>query len=149
MVYLMKKDSKGIILSIDAIIALIPVLVVFLSLVNINIDYHTYHQKRCFQEAQDSVELMAQYMDPNGLSVLDKVSKALSDNTDPNMGVDAAKRVSDPFLNKTLGGRNYCFVELNYLNGREITSNCALEKSGDVAVAVKCNGEYMYRLYVW
>jgi hypothetical protein len=146
----MKKDNKGIILSLDSIMALIPVLVVLLTLININSDYiPAYHQKRCYHEAQDSVELMAQYMDPNGQSVLDRVSKALSDNLDQNRGVEAAKRVSDPFLNKTLGARNYCFVELNYLKGREITSNSALEKSSDVAVAVKCNGDYMYCLYVW
>jgi len=40
-------------------------------------------------------------------------------------------------------------VEINYLKGREIASKGNFEEARDVAVAVKCNSIYLYKLYVW
>ena len=147
---MIKEDVKGIFFSIDAGLALIPILIILLTVSNTNIDYtHIYQEKTCFHKAQDSAELMALYKGPDNQTILEKISMTLSENTDPRMGVESARNIADPFLKKTLGRMNSRLVEVNYLEGREITSSGSFEEAGDVAVAVKCYGNYLYKLYVW
>jgi hypothetical protein len=80
---------------------------------------------------------------------LEEISKALSENKNPMQGKESAKKIADPFLKKTLGNRNYLFVEMNYLKGMEITSKGNFEDAKNVGVAVKSNGNYIFKLYVW
>ena len=42
----------------------------------------------------------------------------------------------------------YRLVEMNHLNGNEVCSNGDFKDSKDIAVAVKCNGDFVYKLYV-
>ncbi|HSQ01827.1 MAG TPA: hypothetical protein VLM77_01065 [Methanobacterium sp.] len=147
---MIKKDVRGIFFSIDAGLALIPVLILLLTVSNTNIDYtHTYQEKSCFQKAQDSAELMVVYTGPDNQTILEEISSAISENPDPNDAVESARDIADPFLKKTLGRMNYRLVEINYLKGREIASKGNFEEARDVAVAVKCNRIYLFKLYVW
>lgn len=147
---MIKEDVKGIFFSIDAGLALIPVLILLLTVSSTNMDYtHIYQEKSCFQKAQDSAELMAIYTGQDNQTILEEISTTISENPDPRKAVEAARDIADPFLKKTLGRMNYRFVEINYLKGREISSKGDFEEARDVAVAVKCNGNYIFRLYVW
>ncbi len=147
---MIKEDVKGIFFSIDAGLALIPVLILLLTVSSTNMDYtHIYQEKSCFQKAQDSAELMAIYTGQDNQTILEEISTTISENPDPRKAVESARDIADPFLKKTLGRMNYRFVEINYLKGREISSKGDFEEARDVAVAVKCNGNYIFRLYVW
>ncbi len=147
---MIKKDVKGIFLSLDAVLALIPIMILLLTVVSTNIEYyHCNMEKKYFHNAQDSAELMAQYRGPNDQTVLEGLSKALSENPDPRSGAAAAKKIAEPFLRKTLGNMKYRLVEIKYLKGKEISSNGNFNDSKDVGVAVKSYGEYTYKLYVW
>ncbi len=43
----------------------------------------------------------------------------------------------------------YRLVEINYLKGKEIISNGDIKDAKNVGVAVKCYGNYLFKLYVW
>jgi nuclear transport factor 2 (NTF2) superfamily protein len=125
-------------------------MILLLTVASINIDYyHGYLEKKYFHEVQDSAELMAQYNGPEDQTVLEEVSMALSENPDPRNGVASARKIVDPFLKKTLGSMKYRFVEMKYLKGKEIASRGKFEDAKDVGVAVKCYGNYIFKLYVW
>ena len=146
----MINDNKGLFLSMDMVLALIPIFILILNITNTNICYTpSYLTKHYFMEAQDTSELMAQCSDFDDQTVLEGISKALSENKDPMQGIESAKKIANPFLKKTLGNRNYLFVEMNYLKGREITSRGNFEDAKNVGVAVKSNGNYIFKLYVW
>ncbi|WP_223790744.1 hypothetical protein [Methanobacterium spitsbergense] len=143
-------DNKGLFFSLDMVLALIPIFILILNVTNANICYtHFYLTKHYFMEAQDTSELMTQCTVFDDQTVLEGISKALSESKDPIQGIESAKKIADPFLKKTLGNRNYLFVEMNYLKGMEITSRGNFEDAENVGVAVKSNGNYIFKLYVW
>jgi hypothetical protein len=146
----MINDNKGLFLSLDMVLALIPIFIFILTITNTNISYtHSYLTKHYFMEAQDTSELMAQCTGFDDQTVLEEISKALSENKNPMQGKESAKKIADPFLKKTLGNRNYLFVEMNYLKGMEISSKGNIEDAKNIGVAVKSNGNYIFKLYVW
>jgi hypothetical protein len=147
---MIKIDENGIFFSIDAGLALIPVLILLFTIGNINIDYtHSYLETRYFHVAQDSAELMANYCGPDGYTILEKVSITLSENSDSEKGIECARKILDPFLKKNLGSMNYRIVELNHFKGKEIASKGNYDDAQEVGVAVKGYGDYLFMLYVW
>jgi hypothetical protein len=147
---MIKNDDDGIFFSIDAGLALIPVLILLFTIGNINIDYtHYYNENRYFHIAQDSSELMSNYCGSDDGTILEKVSNALSESSDSEKGIETARTILDPFLKKTLGKMNYRFVELNHLKGKEIASKGNYDNAEEVGVAVKGYGDYLFKLYVW
>ncbi len=142
-------DEYGFILTFDAILAMIPIFIIILSVVNTTCDYNNINpENRFYHEAHDTVELMAKYHGTDGLTILEEISNELSDNSNSINRVQYAKEKVDPFLNKTLGGTNYSLVEVNQLNGKEITSKGNISKAKNVAVAVKYYRNYVFKLYV-
>lgn len=147
---MIKNDDNGIFFSIDASLALIPVIILLFTIGNININNtHSYSENRYFHIAQDSAELMAKYCGPDDVPILEKVSNALSESSDGEKGIETARRILDPFLEKNLGSMNYRIVELNHLKGKEITSKGNYDNTEEVGVAVKGYGDYLFKLYVW
>ena len=145
---MIKKDVKGIFLSIDVVLALIPIMILLLTVASTNINYYYYSmEKKYSYEAQDSIELMAQYNSPDDQTILEEVSSALSEN--PKSGIGKANKIVDPLLKKTLGSMKYRFVEIKYLKGKEIASRGKFEDAKDVSVVVKCYRDYIFKLYVW
>ena len=60
----MINDNKGLFLSMDMVLALIPIFILILNITNTNICYTpSYLTKHYFMEAQDTSELMAQCSD--------------------------------------------------------------------------------------
>ncbi len=142
-------DECGFILTLDAILAMIPIFIVILSVANTTYNYNNFNpENRFYHEAHDTIELMAEYHGPDGLTTLEEVSNELSDNSNPINRVQYAKEKVDPLLNKTLKGLNYSLVEVNQLNGKEITSNGDIREAKNVAVAIKYYRNYIFKLYV-
>jgi hypothetical protein len=149
-ILLIKEDVNGIFFSMDVALGLIPLIILILTVANTNIDYtDSYLEKQCFQKAQDTAELMSTYTEHDDQTILQKVSNALSKNRDKKIGIKAAHNITSPFLGRTIGNMKYRLEEINYLQGSEIISNGDIKKAKNVGVAVKCYGNYMFRLYVW
>ncbi len=150
MVVLMMKEDNGIFFSIEAALGLIPIIIIIMTVSNTNIDYtDSYMEKQYFQKAQDTAELMSTYTEHNDQTILQKVSNALSENRDKKVGIDTARNITSPFLGRTIGNMKYRLEEINYLKGSEIVSNGDIKKAKNVGVAVKCYGNYLFKLYVW
>jgi hypothetical protein len=147
---MIKNDDNGIFFSIDAGLALIPVLILLFTIGNINVNCtYSYNENRYFHSAQDYAELLSNYYGPDEDCILEKVSNALSEDHDGEKGIENARKILDPFMKKNLGKMNYRIVELNHLNGKELASKGSYDKAEDVGVAVKGYGDYLFKLYVW
>lgn len=150
MVLLIKEDVNGIFFSADVVLGLIPVLILILTVANTNIDYtDLFLEKSYFQKAQDTAEIMAMYTEQDGHPLLEKVSNALIESQDRKTGIESAKHIVSPFIEKTIGNMKYRFEEINYLEGAEIISNGDINNAKNVGVAVKCYDKFLFRLYVW
>ncbi len=150
MVLLIKEDVNGIFFSMDITLGLIPLIILILTVANTNIDYtDSYLEKQYFQKAQDTAELMSTYTEHDDQTIFQKVSNALSENRDKKVGIDTARNITSPFLGRTIGNMKYRLEEINYLKGSEIVSNGDIKKAKNVGVAVKCYGNYLFKLYVW
>jgi hypothetical protein len=149
-VLLIKEDVNGIFFSMDITLGLIPLIILILTVANTNIDYtDSYLEKQYFQKAQDTAELMSTYTEHDDQTTFQKVSNALSENRDKKVGIDTARNITSPFLGRTIGNMKYRLEEINYLKGSEIVSNGDIKKAKNVGVAVKCYGNYLFKLYVW
>jgi hypothetical protein len=147
---LIKEDVNGIFFSTDITLGLIPIIILILTVANTNIDYtDSFLEKKYFQNAQDTAELMATYTEYDDQTLFEKVSIVLSENQDKNRGIQSAKNITYPFLEKTVGNMNYRLEEINYLKGEEIVSNGDINKARNVGVAVKCHGKYLFKVYIW
>jgi hypothetical protein len=149
-VILIIKEDYGIFFSIDASLGLIPIIILLLTVSNTNIHYaDSYMEIKYFQKAQDTAELMDQYTGNDGKTILEEVTASLSENKDKIKGIESAKNITGPFLKNNLGKMKYRLVEMNFLNGKEIISNGNIEDAKVVGSAVKCCGNYLFKLYVW
>ena len=147
---MIKEDVNGIFFSMDITLGLIPLIILILTVANTNIDYtDSYLEKQYFQKAQDTAELMSTYTEHDDQTTFQKVSNALSENRDKKVGIDTARNITSPFLGRTIGNMKYRLEEINYLKGSEIVSNGDIKKAKNVGVAVKCYGNYLFKLYVW
>ena len=92
---------------------------------------------------------MSTYTEHDDQTIFQKVSKSLTLNRDKKVGIDEARNITSPFLGRTIGNMKYRLEETNYLKGSEIVSNGDIKKAKNVGVAVKCYGNYLFKLYVW
>jgi hypothetical protein len=147
---LIKEDVNGIFFSTDVALGLIPLIILILTVANTNIDYtDLYLEKQYFQKAQDTAELMSTYTEHSDQTLLQKVSNAISENQNKKIGIERAKNITSPFFERTIGKMKYRLEEINYLQGSEIISNGDIKTAKNVGVAVKCYGNYLFKLYVW
>ena len=138
-------DDKGFIFTLDAVLALIPVFIIIMALSSSN-DGNLIlpsQQLRLGHQAQDVMDAMSQYRVSES-TLLGEISQALVDNDK-----DAARDLSQAFLDENLPGANYKLVEINQLNGAAIISNGNMESAQNVAVGTKNYGNHSFRLYVW
>jgi len=143
-------DNKGFIFTFDAVLALIPVFILLMAVSSVNMgsQIQPSQQVRLSNQAQDSLNLMAQYQNPGG-TVLEEISTVLKANQNNLAGIDAAKKIADTFLDKNLPGMKYKLIELNQLKGTTITTNGNMDDVGNVAVGNRNYGNYSFQLYVW
>lgn len=141
-------DSKGIIFTLDAAMALVIVFIALAAVVSIN-ESPQSPQIRLSHNAQDTVETMATYKaDPMGPTVLQNIANTLVASENDQNGINKAAQIAGTYLNQTLGSAKYNFTEANQLNVT-IAANADMKEANDVAVGVKnCDG-YVFRLYVW
>jgi predicted nucleotidyltransferase len=143
-------DEKGFIFSWDAVLALIPVFVVITAIFNVN--YSSLEDPnqdiRLSHMAEDSMNAMASYRQNNGLSLLENISKVLSEHQNDVTGIKEAGKIAGPFLDKTLKGVNYRLTEENQIN-KTITASADFKGADNVEVSSRSYGGYIFKLWVW
>jgi uncharacterized BrkB/YihY/UPF0761 family membrane protein len=142
-------DERGLALTFDAVLALIPVLIVLMSVANLGGSHLTASSLQISHQAQDSLDLMAQYRDHGQLTILEEITTALESNHNNATGVEAASLIAGQFLNKTIPGMKYVFIESKQLNKASIASNGDLSNAENLGVSSRSYGNYTFQLYVW
>ncbi len=143
-------DNKGFIFTFDAILALIPVFIVLMAVSSVDQGglILPSQQVRLIHQAQDTLDLMAQYRNSEG-TLIEEMVVLLKANHNNAHGIDTAGEIIGPFLDKNLPGMNYKLIELNQLNGATIASHGNMENAKNVAVGSRNYGNYSFQLYVW
>ncbi len=141
-------DDKGFAYTIDAILALIPVMIVLISVSNLAASPESQTQIQSPQKAQDIMNLMVQYREGGGMSVLEKISSSLASGNNSKASVRNAAKIASCFLDENFPGKNYLFIEENQLNGEILAGNMDRKTIDNAATASRNCGNYSFRIYV-
>ena len=143
-------DEKGSFYIMDAFLAVILVLVVFLvvnSAISIPDPSYSYDTHE-IRTAQDTMEILSGKIDFTDESFLGEISHILEENKNSKESVREVSRISkDKF--ESLNLKNYRFTENNILDETVLASNGDYSKAGNVSVATRSYGDYSYTLSLW
>ena len=143
-------DNKGSLYIIDAVLAIVLLLIVFL-IINtaINVPTHEYsYETRDIRQAQDVMELLSGKIDFSDRTFIGDISWMLDDGKNSKQSVREVSQISKDKLD-SLNIKNYRFTETNVLDGEVLASNGNYDEGGSVSVATRTYGDYSYTLSVW
>ncbi|MEN4006792.1 MAG: hypothetical protein PQ964_05520 [Methanobacteriaceae archaeon] len=140
-------DEKGLVFTLDAVLALIPVFIIIAAVANVGDSGSASNQNRYIQDAQDTLEIMTAQNSLNS-NVLQNIASILALNNNSEAGIQEAGKIAGSYLNKTLGNSNYSLMEVSELN-KTIAFRGDIKKANDVSVGFKSCGKYIFKLYVW
>ena len=143
-------DNKGSFYIMDAILAVVLLLVVFL-VVNtaITMPTHDYsYETRDIKDAQDIMELLSGKIDFNDNTFLEVISNILKDGKNSKQSVSEVCEISKEKLN-SYNLKNYMLTENNVLKGEVLASKGDYNHADNVDVATRSYGDYSYTLSVW
>ncbi len=140
-------DEKGFAYTLDAVLALIPVMIILFGVSNFTASPEPI-QIHSSQKAHDTMDLMVNYREGNDLSVLERVSTILASGNNSQGSVDSAGEIASNFLDKNLGGREYLLTEESLLGGKTLAGKMELKNADNVATASRKCGNYTFRIYV-
>lgn len=132
----------------DAVLALIPVMIVLFVASNLAVSPESPLHIHSSQKAHDAMDLMVNYREGNGLSVLERMSAILKSGNNSETSITHAGELASDFLDKNLAGSQYLLTEENQLDGKPLAGKLELEKTQNVATAIRNSGNYTYRIYV-
>ncbi|WP_406536254.1 hypothetical protein [Methanobrevibacter sp.] len=143
-------DEKGYFYIIDAILAVMLLLMVFL-IVNATISIpspdYSYDSKD-IRMAQDTMEMLSGKVNFTDQTFLGEISEILKENENSKESVRDVSRLSKDKLN-SFNLKNYKFSENNVLNGKVLAESGDYSKAKDVSVATRNYGDYSYSLSTW
>ena len=143
-------DQKGYFYIIDAILAVMLLLMVFL-IVNATISIpspdYSYDSKD-IRMAQDTMEMLSGKVNFTDQTFLGEISEILKENENSKESVRVVSRLSKDKLN-SFNLKNYKFSENNVLNGKVLAESGDYSKAKDVSVATRNYGDYSYSLSTW
>ncbi len=141
---MIKKEECGIFLCYDALLALLPIMIILAAVTTIQIDPSSSNLELVmFHQAQDTLDLMSVSANPLEPSTLEQISSSISDNN-----LESAQKIANNWLKRKLENRKYRLVEVNQRAGQEICSSPGMDNTKIVAVAVKSYKGYVYKLYI-
>ena len=143
-------DDKGYFYIIDAILAVILLLTVFL-VVNtaISIPSPDYsYDMHDIRTAQDTMEILSGKVNFTDQTFLLEISQILDDGENSKESVREVSKLCKDKLN-SYNIKNYKFSENNVLNGKILASSGDYSKADDVSVATRNYGDYSYALSIW
>ncbi len=140
-------DDKGLVYTLDAVLALIPVIIVIFGVSNFMASVEPANPLPSSQNAQDILELMT-YSEVNHVSVLEKISLILSSGNNSRASITDAQKIASSFLDEKLTGTDYLLTEENQLRGEILAGKMDLKKEDNVATASRNCGNYTFRIYI-
>lgn len=141
-------DEKGFAYTLDAVLALIPVIIILFGVSNLAASPESPNQIYSSQKAQDTMDLMVQYREGNGKSVLETLSSTLASGNNSEASINSARTIASDFLDENLPGLEYFFTEENQLDGTPLAGELDLKNIDNVATASRNCGNYTYRIYI-
>lgn len=143
-------DNKGSFYIIDAILAVVLILTVFMvvnTAMTLPSAEYSYESKD-ITDAQDVMELLGGKIDFSDQTFLGKISTILKENKNSK---EAIRQVSDISKNKLNSYKlnNYRFSENNVLKEETLASSGEYSEYVNVSVATRTYGDYSYTLSVW
>lgn len=143
-------DEKGNFYIIDAVLAVILLLIVFLALntaISIPSPDYSYETKD-IRTAQDIMEILSGKVNVTDRTFIGDISSVLSEKKDSKEAILEVSKMSEDKLD-SYNLENYRFCENNVLDGQVLASSGDYSKAGSVSVASRTYGDYYYTLYVW
>lgn len=143
-------DNKGSFYIMDAILAIILLLIVFL-IVNATISMASYdysYESRDIRTAQDVMELLSGKIDFDDETFLGEISNILEESENSKESISQVGEISKDKLD-SYNLKNYQLCENNVLKGKVLASSGDYKKADSVDVATRTYGEYSYTLSVW
>ena len=143
-------DDKGYFYIIDAILAVMLLLMVFLivnAAISIPSPDYSYDSKDIIK-AQDMMEMLSGKVNFTDQTFLGEISEILKKNENSKESVrDVSKLCRDKL--ESFNIKNYRFSETNVLKGKVLASSGDYSKASDVLVATRNYGDYSYTLSTW
>ena len=143
-------DDKGYFYIIDAILAVMLLLMVFLivnAAISIPSPDYSYDSKDIIK-AQDMMEMLSGNVNFTDQTFLGEISEILKENENSKESVrDVSKLCRDKL--ESFNIKNYRFSETNVLKGKVLASSGDYSKASDVLVATRNYGDYSYTLSTW
>ena len=143
-------DEKGYFYIIDAILAVMLLLMVFLivnAAISIPSPDYSYDSKD-IRTAQDTMEMLSGKVNFTDQTFLGEISEILKSNENSKESIREVSRLCKDKLG-SYNIKNYKFSENNVLNGRVLASSGDYSKASDVSVATRNYGDYSYSLLTW
>ncbi len=143
-------DEKGNFFIIDAVLAIILLLIIFLvfnSAISLQDSSYSGEIKE-FKNAQDIMEILSGKISPADVTFIGEISEILKDNENSKESVSEVSKLSKDKFN-TFDLKNYRFSETDILNDKVLASSGDYSKADDVSVATRTYGDYSYTLSVW
>lgn len=143
-------DNKGYFYIIDAILAVILLLIVFL-VVNAAISIEEpslAYQTQDIKTAQDTMEVLSGKINFTDQTFLGEISEILEKGDNSKATVRTVCDISKDKL-ESFNLENYQFSENNILKGKVLASSGDYSKASKVSVATRSYGDYSYTLSVW
>lgn len=143
-------DSKGSFFIIDAILAIVLILIVFFivnSAISIPTPEYSYQTKDS-RDVQDIMELLSGKVDFTDQTFLGEISNILKENKNSKQSIREVSKISKDKLD-SYNLDNYQFSENNVLKGEVLASSGDYNKAQNVSVATRNYGDYSFTLSVW
>lgn len=143
-------DDKGYFYIIDAILAVMLLLMVFLvvnAAISIPSPDYSYDSKD-IRTAQDTMELLSGKVNFTDQTFIGEISEILKGNENSKESIREVSKLCKERLN-SFDIKNYRFSENNVLKGKVLASSGDYSKAADVSVATRNYGDYSYTLSTW
>ena len=140
-------DKKGLILTLDSVLALIPIFIIIIAVTNINNSELVPFHHSSIYKAQDTLEIMSN-QNKIGYNILQNMADVLYQNGNSEVGIKEAGKIAGSYLNKSLGNSKYSLMEINQLN-KTIISNGDIKNAKEISVGFKSCKNYIFKLNVW
>ena len=143
-------DNKGSFYLIDAILAVVLLLIVFLAInTTVTMPTHEYsYETRDIRTAQDVMELLSGRIDFQDKSFISKISGILKEGENSKESVREVSKISRDRLD-SYDLENYRLVESNVLNDGVLASKGNYDDAENVSVATRTYEDYSFTLSTW
>ena len=143
-------DNKGSFYLIDAILAVVLLLIVFLAInATVTMPTHEYsYETRDIRTAQDVMELLSGRIDFQDKSFISEISGILKEGENSKESVREVSKISRDRLD-SYDLENYRLVESNVLNDEVLALKGNYDDAENVSVATRTYGEYSFTLSTW